>query len=49
MRVPEWTAEIFVDEQPARRLLRQFSQLTVDSLRLLAEGWNSTVWRVNDQ
>jgi aminoglycoside phosphotransferase (APT) family kinase protein len=42
--VPEWDAEIVVDERLARRLIGQFRELTVHSLRPLAEGWDNTVW-----
>ena len=35
-----WTAELLVDEALARRLLRQFRELDLRSLRLLATGWD---------
>jgi aminoglycoside phosphotransferase (APT) family kinase protein len=43
-----WTAELLVDEALARRLLRQFRELDLRSLRLLATGWDRTVWLVNE-
>jgi aminoglycoside phosphotransferase (APT) family kinase protein len=47
--VPEWDAEIVVDEQLARRLIDQFRELTVHSLRSLAEGWDNTVWLADER
>ena len=45
----EWAAEIEVDEGLARRLLgAQFPELELGSLRLLGQGWDVTVWRVDD-
>jgi aminoglycoside phosphotransferase (APT) family kinase protein len=46
--VPDWTAELVVDEELARRLLRQFRELEVESLRALAEGWDYGIWLVNE-
>jgi aminoglycoside phosphotransferase (APT) family kinase protein len=47
--VPQWTAEIVVGEPLARHLLReQFPSLDVRSLRLLATGWDNTVWVVDE-
>jgi aminoglycoside phosphotransferase (APT) family kinase protein len=46
--VPDWTAELVVDEELARRLLRQFRGLEVESLRTLAEGWDYGIWLVNE-
>jgi aminoglycoside phosphotransferase (APT) family kinase protein len=45
--VPEWSAEVVVDEALARRLLGQFPELAVDSLELVAEGWDNAVWLVD--
>jgi aminoglycoside phosphotransferase (APT) family kinase protein len=45
--VREWSAEVVVDEALARRLLRQFPDLAVDSLELIAEGWDNAVWLVD--
>ncbi len=48
--MPEWDPEAVVDEALARVLLAdQFPELTVERLRLLAEGWDNTVWLVNDR
>src|SRR5215207_3351502 len=44
-----WLAEVVVGEALARRLLRQFRELDVQSLRLLATGWDRTVWLVNER
>jgi aminoglycoside phosphotransferase (APT) family kinase protein len=48
-QVPEWDAEIVVDEQLARRLIRQFPDVKLHSLRPLAEGWDNTVWLADEQ
>jgi aminoglycoside phosphotransferase (APT) family kinase protein len=48
--VAEWSAEVVVDEPFARRLLgSQFPELALDSLVLLGEGWDNTVWLVDGQ
>ena len=47
MRV--WSADVVVDEELARRLLGQFPELEVRSLRRLAEGWDNAVWLVNER
>jgi len=44
-----WDAEVVVDEALARRLLRQFPELRVDSLHPIAEGWDRAIWLVNDE
>lgn len=47
--VREWAAEVTVDERLARRLIgEQFPELAGRSLRLLGEGWDMTVWLVDD-
>jgi hypothetical protein len=47
--VAEWTAEVTVDEELARRLIReQFPDLAARSARLLAESWDNTVWLVDE-
>jgi aminoglycoside phosphotransferase (APT) family kinase protein len=47
--VHEWAAEVTVDEALARRLIRtQFPELELRSLRLLGEGWDTTVWLVDN-
>ncbi len=46
----EWAAEVTVDEALARRLIgAQFPALQVGSMRLLGQGWDMTVWLVDDQ
>jgi aminoglycoside phosphotransferase (APT) family kinase protein len=37
-----------VDEALARRLLRQFHELELHSLRLVGTGWDRTLWLVNE-
>jgi aminoglycoside phosphotransferase (APT) family kinase protein len=44
-----WEPEIVVDEALARRLLGQFAELETEPLRLLANGWDYTVWAVGDR
>lgn len=46
----EWSAEVTVGRELARRLIReQFPELELRSLRLLGEGWDNTVWLVDDE
>jgi aminoglycoside phosphotransferase (APT) family kinase protein len=48
--VAEWQAEITVGEALARRLIgEQFPELEQRSMRLLGEGWDNTVWLVDDR
>jgi aminoglycoside phosphotransferase (APT) family kinase protein len=48
--VPEWAAEVTVDEALARRLIaRQFPDLELGSVCLLGQGWDMTVWLVDDR
>ncbi len=48
--VREWAAEVTVDEPLARRLIgEQFPELEVGSLRLVGEGWDTTVWLVDEE
>lgn len=47
--MPDWTAELVVDEELATRLLRQFPDLEVASLRRFAEGWDYTIWLVDER
>jgi aminoglycoside phosphotransferase (APT) family kinase protein len=48
--VREWAAEVTVDEALARRLIAaQFPELELRSLRLLGQGWDMTVWLVDDR
>ncbi len=45
--MPEWDAEVVVDEQLVRALLaEQFPELDASSARLLGEGWDNSVWLV---
>jgi aminoglycoside phosphotransferase (APT) family kinase protein len=45
----EWSAEQVVDEALARRLIeRHFPDIASAPLRLLGEGWDSTVWRLGE-
>jgi aminoglycoside phosphotransferase (APT) family kinase protein len=47
--VREWAAEVTVDATLARRLIGdQFPDLEPASLRLIGEGWDTTVWLVDD-
>jgi aminoglycoside phosphotransferase (APT) family kinase protein len=46
----EWAPERVVDEELARRLIRsQFPKLEAATLELLGEGWDMTVWLVDDR
>src|ERR1700689_4063454 len=46
----EGVAEVIVDEALARRLIgAQFPDFELRSIRLLGEGWDMTVWLVDDQ
>jgi aminoglycoside phosphotransferase (APT) family kinase protein len=48
--VREWAAEVTVDAALARRLIaRQFPELELRSLRLFGQGWDMTVWLVDDE
>jgi aminoglycoside phosphotransferase (APT) family kinase protein len=46
--MPEWSAEVVIDRPLARRLLEQFPELAVESLRPLAEGWDYAIWVVDE-
>jgi aminoglycoside phosphotransferase (APT) family kinase protein len=47
--VPEWDAELEVDEDLARRLIgRRFPTLDPGSLRRVGEGWDNVVWATRD-
>ena len=46
--MPDWTAELVVDEALARQLLRQFPELALEALRPLSEGWDYTIWVVDE-
>jgi len=46
--LPEWDAEVRVDEDLARRLIgEQFPELEAREPRLLGEGWDTMVWLVD--
>jgi aminoglycoside phosphotransferase (APT) family kinase protein len=46
----EWAPEVTVGEAFARRLISaQFPAVSLDSLRLIGEGWDNTVWLVDEQ
>jgi aminoglycoside phosphotransferase (APT) family kinase protein len=48
--VREWAAEVTVDEGLARGLIAgQFAGVELRSLRLLGEGWDNTVWLVDER
>jgi aminoglycoside phosphotransferase (APT) family kinase protein len=47
--MPEWDAEIEVDEALARELIgERYPELDVESLRRLGVGWDNTVWATRD-
>jgi aminoglycoside phosphotransferase (APT) family kinase protein len=46
----EWTAEVAVDAALVRRVLgEQFAELELGSVRLLGEGWDNSVWLVDER
>jgi aminoglycoside phosphotransferase (APT) family kinase protein len=47
--MPTWTAEIVVDEPLVRHLLAQFPGLDPQSLRPFAEGWDYSIWAVDER
>ena len=48
--MPEWDADIVVDETLVRAILaEQFPELDASSARLLAEGWDNSVWVVEER
>jgi aminoglycoside phosphotransferase (APT) family kinase protein len=47
--VPEWSAEVTVDEPLVRRLIAgQFPELATAPLRRIGEGWDNVVWLVDE-
>lgn len=47
--MPEWDAEVVIDEPLVRALLSdQFPELDATSTRLLGEGWDNSVWVVEE-
>lgn len=50
MPAGEWEAEVSVDDRLVRRVLgSQFPELELGSLRLLGEGWDNSVWLVDER
>jgi aminoglycoside phosphotransferase (APT) family kinase protein len=48
--VPEWDAEVAIDEELVRALLRdQFPELDAGSATPLGEGWDNAVWLVEER
>jgi len=47
--VPTWTAELVVDEPLVHSLLAQFPGLDPQSLRPFAEGWDYSIWAVDER
>jgi aminoglycoside phosphotransferase (APT) family kinase protein len=47
--MPVWSPDLVIDEPLVRRLLAQFPELDVRSLRKLAEGWDNGVWLVDER
>lgn len=48
--MPEWSAEVAVDEELVRGLLgEQFGELELRSVRLFGEGWDNAVWLVDER
>ena len=48
--VHQWSAEVEVDEELARRLIAgQFPEVGLGSVRLLGEGWDNVVWLVDER
>ncbi len=48
--MPAWDAEVAIDQALVRALLiEQFPELDAGSARLLAEGWDYSVWVVEEQ
>lgn len=47
--MPTWSAERTVDEPLVRRLLGQFPELELRSLRPLSQGWDYAIWAVDDE
>ncbi len=50
MPAEEWAAEVAIDAAIVRRVLaEQFPELELGSLRLVGEGWDNSVWLVDEQ
>ena len=50
MPAEEWAAEVSIDAALVRRVLDvQFPELELEELRLLGEGWDNSVWIVDER
>jgi aminoglycoside phosphotransferase (APT) family kinase protein len=47
--VPVWSPDVVVDESLARRLIGQFPEVELRSLRRFAEGWDNAVWLADER
>ena len=47
--MPTWAAELVVDEPLVRSLLAQFPDLDPQSVRPFAEGWDYSIWAVDER
>lgn len=47
--MPDWSADFVVDEALVRRLVAQFPELAVESLRPFAEGWDYEIWVIDEK
>jgi len=48
--MPEWDAEVEIDERLVRTLLEeQFPELATGTVRFLGKGWDNSVWIVDDR
>jgi aminoglycoside phosphotransferase (APT) family kinase protein len=47
--VPEWSAEVTVDADLARRLVREQFPEVGGAIRQIGEGWDHTVWLVDEE
>lgn len=47
--MPTWAAELVVDEPLVRSLLTQFPGLDPQSVRPFAEGWDYSIWAVDER
>jgi aminoglycoside phosphotransferase (APT) family kinase protein len=48
--MPEWDAEVEIDEPLVRALLEeQFPELATSTVRFLGKGWDNSVWIVDDR
>ena len=47
--MPVWSPDVVVDEALARRLIGQFPDVELRSLRRFAEGWDNAVWLADER